>query len=473
MGKKASLQHGRRGRDEPAHPVAAAPSPGDRPAGGMRDTLLQALGGLVAAPVIGLFSGFLLLFAGLFLAIAWTIGPKPLIDAFQYAPYRAQATGRIVESWAALEFDPSELPAGKLRWQPYAKISSCAIVEYAGDWGAQRRGFCGNRFNFSDSFRIYDWNTMTPEVPFAFRRDASGFSVGEVRMSRTALDWLSAHAPQSTFMLGKPPPTTALAALRHQFDSPLETAIASWSTPFPTFPLAFDPQHPEAALPAKLVEVRRSALTPVAWFFVLILTVPGIYVLRIGMNLLTGQEGPLLWALTILPLLALPWWGDVLPRLVRQANADWADLATGMLDDIARVTRFSAGEPGDALLAGGERIEWQATKGEYADTFGSIAFALPQPPPKTADEALAALRVQTRAAVLALDGAAQKALFGRLREQYETEHRDVQTLFLAAAEDVLRDPNRDAAARLAARNFLLYGTSVTYYEDQLDRMEGK
>lgn len=439
----------------------------------MRDSLLQMLGGLAAAPVIGLFSGFLLLFAGIFLAMAWTVGPKPLIDAFEYAPYRAQASGRIVESWAALEFDPSELPAGKLRWQPYAKISSCAVVEYSGDWGAQRRGFCGNRFTFSDSFRLYDWTTMTPEVPFAFPRDASGFSVVEVRMSRVALDWLSSHAPQSTFMLGKPPPTTALAALRHQFDSPLEVAVASWSTPFPAFPLALDPQHPEAALPAGLVAARRGALTPLAWFFVLMLAVPGIYILRIGMNLLTGQEGPLLWLLTTLPLLALPWWGDVLPRLIRQANADWAMVAQEMLDDIARVTRFSATEPADALLAGGERIAWHADQGTYADTFGRIRFTLPQPAPRKREDAQAALRAQTGAGVAALDAAAQKALFERLRVLYENDHRDVQALFLGAAEDRLRDRDSDPAVRLAARKFLLFGSGATYYEDQLDRLEGR
>jgi hypothetical protein len=474
MSKGVSRQRGRRGKAAmtPASAAAGDATPGEQSSGGLRETLLVSLGGLAAAPLIGVLAGFLLLFGGIFLAIAWMIGPQAYIDSLRYAVYTGHTGGHIVDSWAALEFDPSDLPAGKLRWQPYAKISSCVVVEFTGDWSAPlQRGYCGNRFTFSDSFRLDVLDEMAPGVPFAFLRDANGFAVTEVRMSKAAHDWLSAHPPHDTFLLSKPPPKTALAELHEQFDNPLDVAIASWTTPFPPYPLVFDPQHPDQALPAALVADLRSAFWRGPWFFALLLAVPGFFVWRAGMNVLTGQTGPLLWVLAILPLLALPWWGDVLPRLLRHANSDWAAIATGMLDDITRVTRFSDGAPSDALFADGERMVWHADQGMYADSFGRIRFTPPQTMPNSADGALALLRAQASAQVRTFDAATQKTLFERLRQQYEANARGVQKLFRQAAEDVLRDAGSDRSAHLAARRFLIFGSGATYYDDQLDKIE--
>lgn len=250
MRKRGSDQRGSSrtdGEDLPQSASGAAPSGAF---GSLRALLIETAGQFTAAPIIGLIAGFFLLFGGIFFAIAWSTGPQPLIDSFRYAPFTAQAGGRIVESWVAVEFDPGDVPQGKLYWQPVSKVSPCVVVEYAGDWGAAlRRAFCGNRFQFRDDFRLDDWSTMAPGVPFAFPRDASGFAVEEIRMSKTALDWISTHPPRSTFMLSKPPPTTALGALKEQFDRPLDVASASWSAPFPSFPLAYDPKHPEQAMP--------------------------------------------------------------------------------------------------------------------------------------------------------------------------------------------------------------------------------
>ncbi len=441
-------------------------------ASGLRGFLLQTVGQFAAAPVIGLLAGFLLLFGGIWLAVAWTAGPQPLIDSYRYAPFTAQVSGRIVESWVALDFDPENLPKGKTRWPPYSKVAPCVIVEYAGDWGAPlRRGLCGNRFQFREDFRFDDWHTMAPGVPFAFMRDASGFAVEEVRLDKIALDWLSAHPPFDTFMLSKPPPPTALGALKEQFDHPLDVAIASWTTPFPAFPLSYDPKHPDEAMPAALVEQRRQGF----WFgglvFTLLLAIPGIFIWRFGMNVLTGQTGWLLWLLTIAPMLALPWWSEVLPKVLRHANSNWADIADDMLDDINRVTRFNAGAPDDAFQANGERIRWHLEAGAYADTFGRIHFAIPMPPPKIAATALTTLRTQASEQVRKLDPGEQTALFVRLRQQYEADARQVQSMFWTAAEDTLRDANADRAAHRAAKNFLIFASGGSFYEDQLDALE--
>jgi hypothetical protein len=453
---------------------APVEQPGSGPGGilGLRAFLIERMAMFAVAPLIGLISGFVLLFGGIFLAVAWTVGPKPFLDARQYAPYTAHADGHIVESWIALEFDPSILPKDKLYWQPWSKVTPCAIVEYGSDWGAPlQRGFCGNRFDFRDDFRFDDWHTLMPDVPFSFARDANGFAIQELRLSKTALDWLSQHPPHDTFMLPKPPPTTALGALKHQFDAPLEVAVSSWTTPLRTLPLAYDPQHPEAAVPAQVVENARGGAWWLGMVFALIFVVPGLLVFRIGLSLLTGQSGALLWVLTALVLVALPWWGELLPRLVASANKEWASIASDMLDDLSRVTRFTASAPGETLLRGGERIVWKTDDGEYADTFGRLHFTLPNPAPKSDAEALAALRAQATQQVGTFDSTQRAELFLRLRRQYEAGEQDVQGLFTTAAEDTLRDARADAAAHKAARNFLIFASGGSYYEDQLDRIE--
>jgi len=451
---------------------AAAPGPAESVERRAGRFLLGNAALLALGPFIGIIAGFLLLCGGIFLAVAWSTGPQPLLDSFRYAPYTAQASGRIVESWIAVEFDPASVPDGKLYWQPESKVSPCAVVDYAGDWGGTlRRAFCGNRFQFHDDFHFDDWKTMAPGVPFAFLRDANGFAVEEIRMDKSALDWISSHPPRDTFMLSKPAPTTALAALKEQFDRPLDVAVASWSTPFPSMPLAYDPKHPDQAIPAAIADERRQGFWWGSLIFTLILAVPGVYVWRLGVNMLTGQTGAILWLLTLVPLIALPWWSELLPTILRHANKNWADVATGMLDDITRVTRFSAGTRDDALQVNGERLVWHVEKGAYADTFGRMRLRVPDPAPKTPEEALAQLRLQVSASVRRLGPADQAALFIRLRQQFDAFARAVQTAFWTAAEDVLRDRQSGVAAHHAARDFLLFASGGSYYEDQLDAME--
>jgi hypothetical protein len=68
-----------------------------------REKILGNLAMVVAGPVIGLIAGFLLLFGGIFLAVAWQAGPQSLIDSTNYDKFTGTASGRIVESWVALE----------------------------------------------------------------------------------------------------------------------------------------------------------------------------------------------------------------------------------------------------------------------------------------------------------------------------------------------------------------------------------
>jgi hypothetical protein len=239
----------------------------------------------------------------------------------------------------------------------------------------------------------------------------------------------------------------------------------------PAFPLAYDPKHPDQAMPAKWVEEKQRGFWWGSLIFTLVLAAPGIVVWRMGVGWLTGQSGVILWLLTLAPMLALPWWSDVLPDIVRRANKDWAGIVSDMLDDINRVTRFTASAPDEAALAQGERLVWQVEKGAYADTFGRMDFRLPQPAPTSPDAALAVLRAQAAEQVGRFSSPERAALFIRLRQQYDAFARNVQGAFTTAAENTLRDTGADAAAHRAAKDFLILASGGSYYEDQLDALE--
>src|SRR5207249_3087849 len=66
------------------------------------------------------------------------------------------------------------------------------------------------------------------------------------------------HIVESWIAFGwrKPSPVTALAALDEQLNHPVDEAVASWSTRMPSVPLAFDPAHPDEAMPLAYVDSR-------------------------------------------------------------------------------------------------------------------------------------------------------------------------------------------------------------------------
>lgn len=435
--------------------------------------LTDAFGGWLLAPLFGLIAGGLLLGGGLFLGTAWQFGAQPMVNAHRYAPFTAAVQGRIVDSWAAIEFDPADLPRDKLYWQAVSHISRCVRVEYVTrpDAAPVQRGYCGMRMDFGEDFRLHDWTEqLQAGIPFTFLRDSSGFEVQEVRMDKAALDWISSHPPNHTFMLSKPKPETALAALREQFDWPVEVAALSWTAPVPSFPLRYDPAHPELAMPAQVV-FDSGHWSPWNLLIVLVIAVPGFMLWRAGISvLLFGRlSSRVVWVITFASLLGLPWWSNVLPRLLRHANSDWAVLSQGMLDDFTRTTRVIAAAPGELPLEHGERLTWHLDKGEYAQTFGRIRFVQPQPSPTTAEGVLAALREQATAQVLAMPAAEQTRLLRSLSENASNDRKRDLDVFTHAAEAIERDPAGDPAAHAAARHFLLFAAGYNVWD--VDAME--
>jgi hypothetical protein len=222
-------------------------------------------------------------------------------------------------------------------------------------------------------------------------------------------------------------------------------------------------------MPAKYVDDRQHGFWLAGLLLAASLAVPGLLVWRTGMEIFFGrQPRATLWVLTLVPLAALPWWGTVLPELLRHVNRDWATVGTGMLDDLTRTTRLVASPPDEATLADGERVVFRLEEGAYVDTFGRFRFVAPDPPPTTPDAALAALRAQASAGVSQLEASEQAALFVRLEQEKAADLSQSQALFTPAAENALRRGDTDPAVRRAARHFLSF--AMAYNDWDLDAL---
>jgi hypothetical protein len=392
--------------------------------------------------------------SGILLVLAWQSGPQRAIDRAHDAALTARRTGRIVESWLAVEFDPRRMDEGR-RWRAAARVSPCAVVEFQAEWGAPvRRAFCGHRVVFGETYTLPGMVTLAPRVPFAWARDASGFAVPEIRMSSEARAWLLGHPPDWTAAAGSDPTGTALAALRAELDRPVDAAIAGWSAPHPAFPLAFDPRHPAEALPLGVLEGRREGGIDGYLFAFSALLGLGLY--GKGMTMLLGGRMPRLafGFVAAVPLLALPYWGEQLPRALANFRSAGAGVLGEFLGDLDRTDRLVAGEPASATLASGERLLFPAGSGAYADTFGGLRFTPTQPDPADAEGALAALSTATAAQLRALPATDRADLFHRLTRDKTEGRRAAGFAFLAAAKEALLDPNGDEATRSAAKAFL-------------------
>jgi hypothetical protein len=421
---------------------------------GVRGFLLNfafgSLSGLLLRPIAALILGF----ASLFLVLAWQFGPQPLIAAQRYAAYTAHADGHIVDGWLALELDPAQVGTHTY-WRAFAKATPCALVEYAGDWGAPaQRAYCGARLEFTESYTLHDLTDLLPKVPFAWSRDAQGFAVPELRFAKRARDWLAARTPERTFMLAEPLPKNELEALHIALDHPLDTMIRGRLPRNDAFALVFDPGDPTGALPAGYVDARREPPSIGSWILVLIFGAVGLALWYFGMTLLLDglPRAPALF-IGVLPLLALPWWGEHLPRALARLDPQIAEVIGDMLADFDPLERLTASTPSDALLADGERVRWRVGVDSYADTLGRLHFDAPATPAANADAALATLADTVTNQVRALDADAQLALLQRLREDKLSGRSRAGLVFVPAAKLALLDEQNGELQR-AALNFL-------------------
>jgi len=436
-----------------------------------RRAALWIAGGL-GANLLGWLAAIWIGAAGVFLSIAWSSGPQGIVDAMRYKKFTGQVDGTIVESWLAIELDPREVPNPSY-WRASALASACEVVEYRGEWSAaaMRRAFCGIRLKFSDQYTLAGVRELTFGAPFRWPRDAHGFIVPEVRIDEAARAWLAAGKPVDTFMHGKRGAKNMLDELRYDLDEPVDAAIAGWlagAAP-PIVPLAFDPGHPESALPAAVVKARATA--EANWFAVIVLGAIGLALWFKGMSSLpfVAALAPVgRWILMILPLAALPWWGTYLPRAISNFNAGFAEVFRDMLSDVNLVRRFVDSAPEEAPLARGSRIVFEAKTSVYADTLGRFDLKPPVIAPSSDDAALAMLGAALAAEVSALADAEKAALFARLKRDVDRDldHAGI-AFFPAAKATIVANPGDGQPAR-AARAFLeaWSGAQHGYAEEQ-------
>jgi hypothetical protein len=411
-----------------------------------------------------LIACFVVAAGGLFLTLAWQIGPEVALRHQAYAKLTAASSARIVESWVALELDPARVPNPEF-WRASARVSPCVIVEIEGAWSADRgRAFCGNRFKFNDAYDIVALKELAPGVRFAWRRDERGFAVPEIRMSTPARDYLATHAAD-TFMHRAWPARNALDWLRLEADRPVDSAVIGWTAPPSVMRVVYDPQKPELMLPAGIVQARSAARS--SWILALLAGALGLGAWVFGMQLLPALRnfnalGRVV--LTLAPLVALPWWADYLPAGLAYFSRPLGEVVQDMLADFDPLDRLVATSPDAATLAGGVRMAWRAGDGPYADSFGRFRFAPPATPFASDDAALAALADSVTQQMHALSEADRIARFDAWRHEKQGDLLAAGVVGLPAAREVLLDRGADGGERRAARAFLLDWTTSPYDE---------
>lgn len=420
--------------------------------GALRTVLLGQAAGFAVSPLIRLYAAPLLLAGTVLLTVAWLHGPQAWREAAQLRGYTARIDGTIAESWVALDFDPDDL-GDSLYWPRVAHVQPCMVVNAVGDWGPPvQRAFCGDVFAFAeDGFALHD--TLTDHVPFAWRRDAHGIGVPELRISDRARHWLATKPADPSGLPSLDAPSSAFAALRMRVDrSLLDRAIEGWLRPSPTIRLALDPAHPDDVLPAAYVEGGSRANPVLAVMAALF----GLWTWWRGIALLTAglPPAPRRFA-AITPLFLLPWWAGHVPDMVARISPGLAPIAAELLEDFTRGVSLRVSAPSRARLADGTRVEFSLEQGDYAATLGA---AMPSPPPRVpadADAALQAIADGVAVRVRASDAVARANLFGRLRGAALAGRHAVGVAFLPAARAALLDADADPATAAAAHDFLV------------------
>jgi hypothetical protein len=410
-----------------------------------------------------------LAFACILLVMGWKVGPQRRIDAARLKKLTSHAEGRIVESWMALDFDPARMKDHHY-WRSQAKASRCIVVEYDAGWNNQiRRAFCGPGSMYSESNALEGFQSISKQVPFVWPRDERGFIVPEIRMSPAARAWLAAHAEPDP-LPNDPPTKSALESLRLDFDRPIQYAVAGWVRPGgtgATLPLAFDPKDPKGARPAGFV-AEGTDLEPI-WLsfgiFALFFLAGGV-VWAIAIAFLFGDLRKwAFWVFTIVPLIALPWWGERMPRFIGSLNSKVGDIVDMFLGDVDRWGYLSSSEPDAALLAHGERVAWRFDDSLFAGTLGRLRFTRPDPPPKSTEAAMNAFTDSVTAQVGALEPAEQAELFVLLRREKEGKLTGDGPAFLDAAHKTVSDRSASPELRRAANGFLeAWGSYFNYPE---------
>ena len=407
----------------------------------------------VFGPAIRILGALLIGLGGLILAIAWNYGPRQLLDSLHFDRLSQRVEGHVVESWLALDVDLGRMGKENIRWRAFAKASPCMVVEYeSGKWdGALQRAFCGNMLSFTEAYTLVDLQQLAPQVPFFWNYDDRGFAVPEIRMDQATLGWLAGHPPGETSLNFSA--ATALEQLRSEFDRPIDHVIVGWMDPRQDVAIMINPRNPAEALPAGYIDERRKVGSN--WLIFTMFATCGFVLWSQGMRMMFGhlREGAV-WVMILLPLLAIPWWGDSLPRVLRVFDVQVSGVVGDMFGDLDPLGRFVASDAASAQQAFGARLSLPPGQGVYAETFGRLILSRPEPRPESADAALAALADGVHREVRAMSLEEQIVLFVRLSKDKTQGLPHAGLVFLPVAKEILLDPESDEKLRSAAYSFL-------------------
>jgi len=390
---------------------------------------------------------------GVVLSIAWHEGPQKYLDARKFATLTERAQARIVESWIAVELDPAQIGTSS-NWRAFAKAAPCIVVEYDSGWtGATQRAFCGTRLPFYDHYTLHDTSEAAPGVPFEWRRDERGFVVPEIRLTRAAKDYLSAHASTAFMIPNDLKSGKELNVLAWMYERPDDQAIVGWTREAQEVAIAIDPNNPSETWPVGFIEdVKRR--TP-NWFATIFAGFMGLVAWLAGWRVIAGDRPwPIVAVAAIVPLMFLPWWGEEFPHWIRSMNAGFGEVVSDMLGDVDRLDRLVPSTRDTAALVNGERLAWPAGSDVYAQTFGKLNFTMPKPRPASGDAALDMLANSVATQMRALDDDARAVMFAQLAKDKQGERTKSGFVFLRAARDAVVDPNTSPDVRKQARRFL-------------------
>lgn len=244
-----------------------------------------------------------------------------------------------------------------------------------------------------------------------------------------------------------------MADLWRQLDRPIDLIVHAWSDPpeRTAIPLAFAPGHPGAALPAAVVGAR-GRIRPTGFVLVAVGALAWVGFVHVW----RAPDGRVVrWAVAIVPLLLLPWWGERLPVVLRWMLPESAEVFTEVTRNVSPLPgALGRLTPADvARLADAER-PWTLDRSVYAGTLGRVPLRRPAPGAVRPDDALAALTGQVTDATLARPDAELAALLERLAADQGAGRQKASLVFIPAARRAALDERRSEAVRRAALAFL-------------------
>ena len=220
-------------------------------------------------------------------------------------------------------------------WRASTDATPCVVVELPGEWGSARmRAFCGNRFALQRKLRrALSCTSSRRALPFTWTRDERGIRRSRRSECRAAQWRGSARTRQTRSCIGSGRPGTRSTGCASRWTGRSTRRSRDgrrrrrhdrrWST---------IPADPATLLPAQLVRQRQAVVavvddrarraapsasrcgSPACWLL------PG----GAGASTSYGRV-----ALVVVPLAALPWWSDYMPRAIRFFHADIGMVSRG------------------------------------------------------------------------------------------------------------------------------------------------